>query len=192
MKRTACFLYLLSLFLIPLYPVYAQEVEEQAQLFSEETEEGLPRSFRNLSLGMDLESLKNELNADELFNFRGDRDVSLLPVDEQSLIECSGFSFIRRAFFQLKDDRVFIMSFTMDTDRIDHYSVFMQFVGKYGDPASLDPQKAVWISDTTRISLERPLTVKYIDLPVFTEIIGESQTEQSREAELREQFIHEF
>ena len=40
---------------------------------------GVPRTFRNLSLGMSMEAVKEVLAADGLFAYRGDPDVSLLP-----------------------------------------------------------------------------------------------------------------
>jgi hypothetical protein len=154
--------------------------------------EPLSRTFRKLSLGMSLEELKNELAADGLFEFRGDRDVSFLPAKEENLVETTGLSFIRRAFFQLRSDKVFIMAFTLDTQRMDHYSVFVSLIKKYGEPVSLNPQEAVWENGETRISLERPLTVKYIDMAVFKEIIGESKAEEGREVFLRQGFLDEF
>jgi hypothetical protein len=153
---------------------------------------GLPRSFRELSLGMSLEDLKTALQGDELFAFRGDRDVSFLPSREQSLVETTGFSFIRRAFFQLRDGELFIMAFTLDPRMVDHYSVFTSLVKKYGEPGWLDPKQAVWESADTRIALERPLTVKYIDINVFNEIIDESRVSESAEIRLREEFLDEF
>ncbi|MDR2965805.1 MAG: hypothetical protein LBU88_08525, partial [Treponema sp.] len=99
----------------------------------------LPRSFRELSLGMSLDDLKEKLMLDTYFNFRGDRDVSFLPIREQSLVETTGPSFISRAFFQLRDGNVFIMSFSLNTNIIDHYSVFMQFLVKSGNPTCLVP-----------------------------------------------------
>ncbi|MDR0710259.1 MAG: hypothetical protein LBF77_09355, partial [Spirochaetaceae bacterium] len=99
----------------------------------------VPESFRGFSLGMDLDALKSALEKDPLFNFRGDRDVSFLPNREQSLIETTGFSFIRRAFFQLRDGKVFIMAFNLDTSLVDHYSVYTSFVKKYGEPSALNP-----------------------------------------------------
>jgi hypothetical protein len=152
----------------------------------------LPRSFRELSLGMGLDDLKGALQGDELFHFRGDRDVSFLPAREQSLVETTGFSFIRRAFFQLLEGELFIMAFSLDTALVDHYSVFTSFVKKYGEPASLDPRQAVWESEDTRIAIERPLTVKYIDKNIFNKIIGEAQILESREIRLREEFLNEF
>jgi hypothetical protein len=127
-----------------------------------------PRSFRGIFLGIGLEQLKEAIRGDRIFNFREDRDVSFLPSDqEQTLVETQGFGFIRRAFFQLRQGEVFIMSFTLDTSLVDHYSVFTAFVNRYGEPASLNPREAVWETDTTRVSIERPLTVKYIDKHTF-------------------------
>ncbi|MDR2702619.1 MAG: hypothetical protein LBB72_09325 [Spirochaetaceae bacterium] len=154
--------------------------------------EDLPRSFRNLRLGMNLEELKEALKDDELFEFRGDPDVSFLPAKEENLVETTGLSFIRRAFFQLREEAVFIMAFTLDSRRIDHYSVFTSLVRKYGEPVSLNPREAVWENDETRISLERPLTVKYIDMAVFKAIINEAQTEESAEVFRRQGFLNEF
>ncbi|MDR3145263.1 MAG: hypothetical protein LBU21_03220 [Treponema sp.] len=169
-----------------------------AQTASVPAEEGsgeertLPRSFRNISLGMGLEDLKEALGKDELFRFRGDRDVSFLPSREQSIIETTGLSFIRRAFFQLRDGELYIMAFSLDPALIDHYSVYTAFVKKYGEPLSIDPKQAVWETDDTRVAIERPLTVKYIDRRIFNAVIAESGAAESRELFLREEFLDGF
>jgi hypothetical protein len=155
-------------------------------------EDGLPRRFRDLNLGMGLDDLKEGLLRDGLFNFRGDRDVSLLPAREQSLIETTGSSFVKRAFFQLRDGELFIMAFSLNTETMDHYSVFTSFVEKYGEPAYLDPKQAVWENDDTRVAIERPLTVKYIDKRVFNDIIDESSLIESRQVQQRQEFLNEF
>jgi hypothetical protein len=159
-----------------------------------------PRSFRGIFLGMSLEELKDAIRGDRIFNFREDRDVSFLPSDrEQTLVETQGFSFIRRAFFQLRYGEVFIMSFTLDTSLVDHYSVFTAFLNRYGEPASLNPQETVWESDTTRVSIERPLTVKYIDKYNFDmfkrspeEILVGPSASGARELLSRNEFLEEF
>ena len=160
-----------------------------AQIYSEEE---LPRNFRRLSLGMTLDELKGNLLNDGYFNFRGDRDVSFLPARDQSLVETTGSSFIKRAFFQLRDGEVFIMAFTLNTEIIDHYSIFMQFVEKYGQPSYLDPRAAIWETEQTRIAVERPLTVKYIDKIVFNDILDESGLIESGNVRLRQDFLNEF
>jgi len=171
------------LLFVLLAPVFAQE---------EEADDALPRQFRHLSLGMSLDELKDNLLKDGLFLFRGDRDVSFLPARDQSLVETTGTSFIRRAFFQLRDGQVFIMAFTLNTEIIDHYSVFTQFVEKYGQPSYLDPRMAVWETEGTRVAIERPLTVKYIDRVVFNDILDESGLIESGQVRLRQDFLNEF
>jgi hypothetical protein len=153
---------------------------------------GLPRQFRELSLGMSLDNLKETLAKDELFIFRGDRDVSFLPAREQSLVETTGRSFVKRAFFQLRDGEVFIMAFSLNTEIIDHYSVFTRFVERYGEPSWLNPKESVWETEETRIAVERPLTIKYIDKKVFNDIIEESNLLESRQVRLRQEFLDEF
>ena len=152
----------------------------------------LPRQFREIRLGMDMNELKASLQGDSLFNFRGDRDVSFLPAREESLVETTGSSFIRRAFFQLRDGVVFIMAFSLNTGIIDHYSIFTRLTEKYGQPSYLDPKEAVWETEDTRIAIERPLTVKYIDKQVFTDILNESALTESRQVRERQDFLNEF
>jgi len=152
----------------------------------------LPNKFREITLGMGLDELKAALAQDSMFNFRGDRDVSFLPGREESLVETSGSSFVKRAFFQLRDGALFIMAFTLNTGMMDHYSVFTGLVEKYGQPSYLDPREAVWESEDIRVSLERPLTVKYIDKKVFDDIVNESALIQSKRVQQRQEFLNEF
>jgi hypothetical protein len=182
-RRILVILCLFAAFVLNLPAVWAQEDGEKAPL---------PQQFRELMLGMSLDELKEALQNDKLFNFRGDRDVSFLPAREESLVETSGSSFVRRAFFQLRDGTMFIMAFTLHTGMIDHYSVFTDLVAKYGQPVYLDPKEAVWENDEIRLSLERPLTVKYIDKKVFDDIISESALIQSRRVQQRQEFLDEF
>lgn len=152
----------------------------------------VPNSWRALSLGMDIDSVKKELGADPLYGYRGERDVSLLPGENRSLIETSGPSFIRRAWFQFYEDKLYIMTFTLDPEKIDYYSVYSRLIAKYGEPESLDPRKAVWGDDKTTLSLERPLTVKYVDVKTFTDLVGKSGVEKADLEKAREKFLNDF
>ena len=141
---------------------------------------------------MGLEDLKTALIDDQLFHFRGDRDVSFLPIREETLVETTGSSFIRRAHFQLTDDEVYIMSFALNTGLIDHYSIFTTFLSRYGEPVILNPHEAIWETDEIRVSIERPLTVKYLDRIVFERLTEESRTRESLEMLRREEFLADF
>ena len=152
----------------------------------------LPAGFRGITLGMGLDDVKKALKADPLFLYRGDPDVSFLPRTHQYLIECAGATFLRRAYFQFSDSRLYIMILLLDPQRLDHYSMFSALSAKYGPPASLSPQETVWQNDSVRFSLERPLTVKYIDRKVFGANLEAGKAPNDLDQLSREKFIEQF
>lgn len=152
----------------------------------------LPSSYREISLGMAMDAVKEQLLADGLFGYRGERDVSLLPTMNRSLIETVGPSFIKRSWFQFHEDKLYVMTFTLDSERVDYYSMYSTLVSKYGEPVSLDPRKAVWDDGKIILSLERPLTVRYVDEKVFTDLLAASGTDKAASDLLRESFISDF
>ena len=141
---------------------------------------------------MEIEQVKNLLRGDPLFGYRGDPDVSFLPQTSQYLIECAGSFYVKRAYFQFQDSRLLTMILVLDPQRLDHYSVFSALSSKYGPPTSLDPQQSVWESDTVRFSLERPLTVKYIDQKAFAALIKNSAPPTNLDQLSREKFLEQF
>ena len=152
----------------------------------------LPSGFRTVALGMELEQVKQALAADPLYRYRGDPDVSFLPQSRQFLIECAGTGWIRRAYFQFADSGLFIMILVLDTQKIDHYSLFTALSSKYGEPSTLSPQESVWLSDRVRFSIERPLAVKYIDAAVFSRLVQSAAAAEDLEQLSRESFIEQF
>ncbi len=152
----------------------------------------LPDTYRSVALGMDMETVKEKLLADGMFGYRGDRDVSLLPFANRALIETVGPSFIRRSWFQFLEEKLYVMIFTLDPDRVDYYSIYSSFVSKYGEPQSLDPARAVWTDERVTLSLERPLTVKYVDVAAFQSLLDADTTGKAASDVLREEFIREF
>ncbi len=173
-------------------PVTAQSTVGGSSASTPTAPAALPTSFRGLSLGMGMDQVKAALKADALFRYRGDPDVSFLPQTKQYLIECEGASFLRRAYFQFADGRLFIMILVLDEQRLDHYSMFSTLTAKYGQPTSLSPQETVWQSDAVRFSLERPLTVKYVDARTFAAILSQGGAQKDLEQLSREKFLEQF
>lgn len=152
----------------------------------------LPVEYRGLTLGMNIDTVKQTLKQDSLFGYRGDRDVSLLPTQNRSLIESAGYSFISRSWFQFYKENLYTMIFKLNTDTVDYYSVYSRFCEKYGEPLSINPKRAVWEDEHTRIVIERPLIVKYIDLTVFNELLSQTATEKAASETNRQHFIDGF
>ncbi|TVQ27087.1 MAG: hypothetical protein EA382_04375 [Spirochaetaceae bacterium] len=151
--------------------------------------DGLQRGFSSLELGMDIDTVKELLRNDAQFAYRGDADVSFLPSTRLPIIETAGVAFVERAIFQFRDERLFVISLLLNRRRLDHYSVFTALVARYGEPVDLDPSAAVWDDGTTRISLERPLTVKYIDRVALDAMIEGGRAAEALDAMTRELFL---
>lgn len=158
----------------------------------EEQGKSLPAEYRGIQLGMNIDTVKEMLKADSIFGYRGERDISLLLTENRSLIESAGSFFISRSWFQFYDDALYTMIFKLNTDTVDYYSVYTTFCEKYGEPSSINPKRAVWEDRQTRIVIERPLIVKYIDLAVFNQLISEHTTEKAASELHRKQFIDGF
>jgi hypothetical protein len=152
----------------------------------------LPPGFRGYEIGMALDRVKEVLKKDSLLSYAGDADVSLLPLDKGELIDVRGNSFITRASFQFKDGSLWAMTFTLDRSLVDHYSVFKTMTGKYGNPGKIDPAESVWDDGRIRVSIERPLTLKYIDVAAFENLKGKSGVEKAYKEIFRDDFLGEL
>ncbi len=174
----------LLIFVFTLNSIFAQQ-------------KNLPNGFRKIQLGMTMEEVKSELLKDTQFGYRGDRDVSLLPTENRSLIETdtsktAPYSFLERCWFQFYDGKLYTITLNLKTEKLDHYSVFAVLCEKYGNPSLLNPEKSEWKNDSVIMTLERPLTVKYVDKKVFEELLNQSLVNKSAEEMTREMFLDEF
>lgn len=140
-------------------------------LFATEFKE-YPRGYKEITLGMTFDEAKQALLKDSDFGYHGERDVSLIPGTNKTLIETDanyghGSNFLERCWFQFYNDSLFIITVNINQEKMDYYSIFTTLCKKYGNPTSFDPKKATWKSDEVTFTLEKPLTLKYIDNKVF-------------------------
>lgn len=154
----------------------------------------LPNGFQNISLGMSLEETKDELIKNQDFGYKGERDVSLLPDQQKVLIETDatkafGSKFLTRCYFQFYDDSLYIITINMNKEKIDHYSIFKTLKEKYGEPFSVTPEKTTWKNDSVTMTLEKPLTLKYIDNEVYNQLQQYSAVQKSAEEITQQMFL---
>ncbi|MGN0729771.1 hypothetical protein [Treponema sp.] len=157
-------------------------------------QEALPAGYRGIQLGMSVEQVKDALKKDHNFGYRGDRDVSLLPGENRTLIETdtsrtAPYSFLERCWFQFYEGKLYTITLTLRRSKIDHYSVFSSLTEKYGNPGTLNPEKSEWKDDSVIMALERPLTLKYTDRGIFEELQSKALVEKSAEEMARDNFL---
>ena len=146
---------------------------------------------------MSVEDTKNNLTKKPEFGYYGDADVSFLPGNNRLLIETDpsknfGSDFLERCYFQFLDDYLFIITINVNTNNMDYYSMFTTLQNKYGEPTSFNPQEARWVNDSTTISLEKPLTLKYIDNKTFEQSISNGQIDPAPVEITREMFLDDL
>ncbi|HAK68246.1 MAG TPA: hypothetical protein DCM57_01135 [Treponema sp.] len=154
----------------------------------------LPSGYGSIRLGMTVEEVKEALKKNGQFGYRGDRDVSLLPGENRVIIETdtsktAPYSFLDRCWFQFYEDRLYIITINIKTEKMDHHSVFSALCEKYGLPQSLNPSKSEWTGQNVIMTLERPLSIKYTDRQVFEELQNKVQVEESVTEQSREHFL---
>ena len=159
--------------------------------------QNLPDGYGDVHLGMSLEETKNQLLKNPDFGYSGVRDVSLLPGDARILIETNatggrGSPFLTQCWFQFYNEQLYIITININPQKTDYYSMFTTLTQKYGDPESLDPQKAVWRTKDITMMLEKPLSVKYIDNETFDMLKTASTIEKSYEEKNQQSFLEEF
>jgi len=154
----------------------------------------IPDGYGEVKLGMSLDSAKKALKKNSDFGYHGERDVSLLPGENRILIETDadkglGSNFLNRCWFQFADDSLYIIIINVNTQKMDYYSIFTTLCDKYGNPDSLNPEKAVWKNDDVTMSLEKPLTLKYVDNKKFNELQNKANVKPGPVERTREQFL---
>lgn len=152
----------------------------------------IQNGFASIRLGLEFGEVEERLAQSAAFRYRGEPDVSLVPLSDRRVIEAEGATFIERGFFQFSEDRLYIIILRLNRSELDHYTMYTQLSDKYGQPDSLSPQEIVWEDEAVRLSLERPLTVKYVAKAVFEDLMAESQVEQSARTLSRDQFVEQF
>ncbi len=157
----------------------------------------LPRGYKNIELGMSLEETKENLIKNSEFGYHGDRDVSLVPGTSKVLIETDAeaghsYGFLTRCWFQFFDDELFIITININPEKMDYYSIFTTLSEKYGKPTSLNPKSATWKTDDITMTLEKPLSLKYIDNNIFDKTQNYSNISNSPTEITREMFLDEL
>ena len=162
-------------------------------LFSILVAESLPSGYENIQLGMSVDSAKEELKKNLDFGYRGDRDVSLLPGENRTLIETNAAkvpsSYFTRCFFQFYKEKLCVITINLNQQKMDYFSVFTALNKKYGEPVEFSPNRCLWQDSSVQLALEKPLTLKYTDLAVRKELEDKSFVEDSTEEKLASEFL---
>ena len=152
----------------------------------------MPRGYRNLLLGMPLEQVKTALIAESRFDYRGEPDVSLQDMGERFLITSKGRGFIEEGFFQFNKDLLYLIIITFNKDQMDFFTLQQDLIGKYGEPDDISPEGTRWEDEEVILTLEYPLTLKYLDKNTFQGFLEDARAKEGFTEISREEFLKDF
>lgn len=152
----------------------------------------LPRTYGGLTLGMSLEDAKKALSRSSDFLWKGDPDVSLLARPNTNLIDVEGVGYVNRGLLQFFEGKLYILTIELNPLELDYYTMYTALTKKYGEPSSLDPAIARWENDSVRVSLEKPLLVRYVDKPTFLRLQKDGEKLLNVKKFTREKFLEGF
>lgn len=152
----------------------------------------LLRGFDSIRLGMVYDDALSALETSSYIHFRGPRDVSLRPLGDDPIISAPGQAFLQEVVLQFSEGVLFSISLVVDPQEFDYGTFYRIFNQRYGNPHDLNPRRAVWQDEQTRISIEKPLTVQFLDLGAFRRMQEDSMIQDSAERFSKTLFLDEF
>lgn len=166
-----------------------QQRNQQAQ---QNNRQELRNGFGDLTLGASLAQISEQLNSSAYFAFDAAINISIIPLSRNALISVDGTDYVERGFLQFDDDALISIQLILDPRQLDHFSLYRALSDKYGEPNSLNPQVTSWESEAVRISIERPLILKYIDLRYFTAEQRRAEEEQQGKQSVLDAFFQQL
>lgn len=163
-------------------------------LVCQESPRTLPLGLGGVTLGMNREQVTEALRQEGGFGYTGEPDVTYLPPQEDALIEAPGgpLSFFGRSWFQFREGRLFTIIINLNPARADRHSVFTALRQKYGDPLTITPEKSEWRDGNVIMSLEKPLTLKYVDREAAEDLAETAAVEQTVLERAYREFLEEL
>jgi len=141
---------------------------------------------------MSLDEAKEALENSRYFAYRGSPDLSLRPGTQEPIIRARGLGFVEEVYLQFSNERLYSLIVHINTENNDYLSFYNRFSGDYGRPAQLSPEFAQWEDSETRIRLDKPLRVLYLDVKTFGQMVEENRIEQASGAYSRDIFMDAF
>lgn len=147
------------------------------------------KGFDTLTLGMDYQSALNALDFSSNFIYN-----SQMPmwIESNPVIAANGKGFVDKGYFQFYNGALYSITIELNRNRIDFFTLFMQLQQKYGKYKSFSPTIVRWEDENALLSLEKPLTLRYLEKRIHSQLIESSKVKESQKQKMREDFLEQF
>lgn len=153
----------------------------------------LPEGYPNYPFGSSFDEISTLLKEDTSFQYAPE-DVSFLRTPVRRIISTKGSLFFTRGEFLFNEsDQLYTVVLNFNREQIDFFTLFNQLRTKYGEPESYTPKKgAIWRNETLTLSLEYPLTLKYLANGLINDISAREREQETLLRQRRQEFLEQF
>ncbi len=154
--------------------------------------EQLNNGYKEFKLGMGKSEVEKLLQTSDDFNILKEEILSTRLEPDTEIISTEGTGFIIYGYFHFDKDELFQIFLKIDREKIGYYFLLKKLITKYGNPTKFNPKRAIWENNEVRIILEKPCNIKYINLPIWNEIIKDQKKKDFIMDKLRDDFSNDF
>lgn len=155
----------------------------------ESGESSLPSGYGKYSFGDSIETVRDAMSNDPLFLYEGEPDVTMVEPPDRTTLGVAGRGMLLNGFFVFYQEKLYEIILEINPERLDYFALYTQLNKKYGEAKVLNPQRALWETEGTILSLERSLFVKYVDRKTFDEVKEKMDLMKSYQMQSREDFL---
>lgn len=148
-----------------------------------------PWGYGELKLGESYERIRELLEQSNDFQYNSQR---MSWTADSPTISAEGRGHIRKGYFQFHDQKLYSIILVLDENKLDYYTLFNTFEKRYGAFSELSPAQVKWTGNSSSLALEKPLTVKYLDLELHRQFLDTSMVDKAEGEVSREGFLEKF
>ncbi|MBN2546467.1 MAG: hypothetical protein JXB50_11770 [Spirochaetes bacterium] len=163
-----------------------------ANLFFLSGIELLSDGYKDIKLGMNKDQVMKIINSSPDFNPLKEELLTVRLEPDTEIITTEGLGFIELAYFHFHNEQLFQILFKISEEKIGYYTLLKSLTAKFGNPKKLNPKKAFWENDRTKIIIEKPCTLKYQFLPVWNTLITKDNSTDTINKIIRDEFLKDL
>lgn len=154
--------------------------------------EPLSDGYKDIKLGMTQNQVKNILKKTTEFNVKKEEVLSIRIEPDTEIISTEGYGFVNYGYFHFNDDKLFQILLKLSEEKLGYYLLLKRLTGRFGKPNDFTPKRASWENEQVKIIVEKPCTIKYIYLPVWSELIKNDLSKDTVLDSVRKKFVDDL
>lgn len=152
----------------------------------------ISNGFEVFKMGMNRKTVQDKLYQSKLFYYQGEPEVTMTKNPAETLLNCQGRGIVKKGTFHFYKGRLFVITLILNPEEIDYYTLFTRFTKRFGDPKKMSPKSALWENKKTRLGLEKPLAIRFVDAEIFDSMEKKGKIKENVKVKTREDFLELF